>query len=600
MPDDEVKPEHEEPQTETAAEPEATEPEAAEPESPQPDEPAVQPVAGHKRFLSTTKGRILLGVGALVVVLGVLLAVPATRYPILGMIIKKDVALKITDKLNGDPVTDAEVSFGSQTVKTDSLGNAELADIPVGPQQITVQKTYYADLTATVNVWITNAPEPRDLQIEATGRQVPVKVLNRITQQPLNKATISALDSTAITDEKGEATIVLPPTAATQDGTIKLDGYNDQKVTITITTQADTKNSFAMTPAGKIYFLSKRSGRIDVMKSNLDGTDVKTVLKGTGKEDEATTSILATRDWQYLILKSERSGKPAKLYLIKTATDTMSVMDEGNVDFKLIGWHDHDFVYFVYRNKVPLMEDGQSLIKSYNADSGKYTTLDRSEGGHVASHRSFGEAYDYNFILLNTGEVVFAKEWVSGYTYGSTAAVYNIKKDGVYSVMADGSNHKTIVSGRAPVVNYQIRGYSPQGVYVIGFSIREYEDGALKTKTISSDTFYSNYRYYNKVQSPAGDKTAWTEFRDGEDVVMIGDQRGESGKSLVELDSDSAYGGTWSVYGWFSNDYLLLSKNSSSIYILPTDGSSKVPLKITNYHRPDYYYLGYGGGYGAY
>ena len=76
--------------------------------------------------------------------------------------------------------------------------------------------------------------------------------------------------------------------------------------------------------------------------------------------------------------------------------------------------------------------------------------------------------------------------------------------------------------------------------------------------------------------------------------MFIGDNDGGSSKQIAKL-SD------YQAYGWFSENYLLVSKNGSELYILGTDGIAKDAdaLKITDYHKPSFSFPGYGGGYGG-
>jgi hypothetical protein len=58
----------------------------------------------------------------------------------------------------------------------------------------------------------------------------------------------------------------------------------------------------------------------------------------------------------------------------------------------------------------------------------------------------------------------------------------------------------------------------------------------------------------------------------------------------------------YTQYGWFSDDYLLVSKNSSQLFIMPRAGIKQDPeaLKVSDYHKPAQTYPGYGGGYGGF
>jgi len=52
---------------------------------------------------------------------------------------------------------------------------------------------------------------------------------------------------------------------------------------------------------------------------------------------------------------------------------------------------------------------------------------------------------------------------------------------------------------------------------------------------------------------------------------------------------------------WFTDKYLLVSKDNSELYILPVAGltGDTLPYKISDYYRPDISYNGYGRGYGG-
>lgn len=545
-----------------------------------------------KNFVGSKKGKITLAVvGVVVVAVAAVFAVPSTRYGLLGLFIKKDVTLTLVDSKTGKQVSDAQVDIPGQTGKSDNQGKVHFKSVSVGPQMVTVSKKYFKPLSQTLNVWLTKNAEPEKLSLEATGRQVPIKVTNKVNGQALEKAKIIAEESSAITDEKGEAVLIMPADKATLEGKVTADGYNDLTVTLTNTEQADAKNSFALTPSGKVYFLSKRTGKINVMKSDLDGSNPQVVVQGTGKEDENDTSLLASRDWRYLMLKAKRDSDKAKLYIIDTSNDKMSVADEGDADFTLTGWAGHVFVYKATRSEWKPYDDGQASIKTYNAENGKLTKLDTLQGGHMGTASVFGQAYDYYSPYLLGDEIVYQKYW-SGHISNTQLEG---KKDGIYSVKADGSGKKTVVEAdSAQIGSYEIK---PADAY--GLIIRtqggpqksyEYETGKLTEKSISDDEFSKAVLTY--LYSPSGNETFWSEARDGKNTLFIGNKNGENGKELASL-SD------YKQYGWYSDNYLLLSKGGSELYIMDKEHPTDKPLKITDYHKPPYSYYGYGGGYGG-
>lgn len=547
-----------------------------------------------KAFIRSKKGKITLAIiGVVVVTLGAVFAIPSTRYGLLGLFIKKDVTLTLIDSKTGKPVSDAQADLPGQTAKSDNQGKITFKNVPVGSQTVTIKKKYFKDVTQTLNVWLTKAAEPEKISVEATGRQVPIKITNKVSGQVLEKAKIVAQESSAITDEKGEAVLILPADKATLEGKVTADGYNDLTVTVINTEQSDAKNTFSPVPAGKLYFLSKRTGKINVMKSDLDGANPEVVVQGTGREDQGDTSLLASRDWRYLMLKAKRDSDKAKLYIIDTGSGKMSVADEGDATFSLLGWADHTFVYKVSRSDYSLVDDGQESIKTYNAENGKLAKVDSLMGGHDTTYKYFGQSYVYPGPILLGNEIVYEKAWV-GHSYN---AQLDGKKDGIYSIKADGSNKKTIVEADASQIgDYSYRlneayaiiirtnGANPQKSY-------EYENGKLAERPVTDAEFEKEVPTY--LYSPSGNETFWSEARDGKNTLFLGDKEGKNGREIATLSE-------YKQYGWYSDNYLLLSKNGSELYIMAKDHPADKPLKITDYHKPAYSYYGYGGGYGGF
>jgi Tol biopolymer transport system component len=90
--------------------------------------------------------------------------------------------------------------------------------------------------------------------------------------------------------------------------------------------------------------------------------------------------------------------------------------------------------------------------------------------------------------------------------------------------------------------------------------------------------------------SPSGSNSFWAEARDGKSALFVGDQDGKNPKQVASLSE-------YTSYGWFTDDYLLVSKGSSELYIMSKAGGK--PQKITDYYKPSVNYQGYGGGYGG-
>jgi hypothetical protein len=523
-----------------------------------------------------------------------LLAVPATRYPILGLVWKKNISIAVVDSTTSQPVTGASVSLAGKSAQTDNKGVATVK-IAVGPHKLTVSKKYYKTFTATATAKLFGTSSVRT-NLVATGRQVPVTVTDYITGKPIENAVLKAAGTTAKTDKMGKATLVLPTTSTNQDATITLSGYNQQKVNVLVTARVVTTNNFTITPTGKLYFLSNQSGKIDVVKTDLDGKNRKTVLAGTGKEDTYTTALLASRDWKYLALLSKRDGQQG-VYLIDTSSDNVTNIDGGSsqATFTLVGWSGDTFVYEVSRSNIQSWQSGATAIKSYDASSAKLYNIDQTTGEGTGQY-DYGST-SFSIVSILNGELAYTKNWGSS----SLPSHLTGKSDSLVTVKPDGSSKKSakdfpIPDGQQYYYGINVSQYQPYSLYLQvpnndgTNTYYEYENGSVAAKSdVTDDTFNKTYPTY--LVSPSSKLTFWTEVRDNKNTLFVGDTSGANGKQVASL-SD------YVPYGWYSDSYLLVSKNGSELYAMPTDGS-KPPVKITDYYKPQLSYKGYGGGYGG-
>jgi hypothetical protein len=554
----------------------------------------------YNRFLSWYKTHKKWSIPASVLLLVLLLfIVPTSRYKLAGTTLKQTVRIKIVDSTAHVPVSSAVVTIGSKSASTDANGIAKLSGVSVGHQKLSVSKKYYEDRSANILVPIQKQKTVPAVDFTATGRQVKVVVRDIVSQMPLKDIGININDQISQTDKDGSALVVVQANVSSQKATLKGDGYNEQAVTLAVSGDTIKENDYNMTPSGKVYFLSKLSGKIDVVKTNLDGSERKTVLAGTGREDDRGTVLLASRDWKYLALLSKRDSSQAKLYLINTTNDSLLTVDAGNATFTLVGWSDNNFVYSVNRLDIPAWQPHAQALKSYNAQTGQLLTLDQTNAAGTNNSDYAQESYGSTYLIGRS--VVYDKNW--NVNYYNQAALSD-KKAGIYTISASGNNSATLKTFDYPTGSYTYINSIPYEADQIYYKVTQnntdsyyaYSAGKVTPKDSQSDEFDKYYQNPQKTYlfSPSGDETFWSESRDGKYALFIGDVHGDNGKQIAQLTD-------YQNYGWFTDDYLLVSKNGSELYILPRSGlSDKVTgLKITDYHKPAVSFYGYGGGYGG-
>ncbi len=564
------------------------------------DNESPKPAGKFKRFFSSywRKKKWTLPLTLLLLV-GIVLALPATRYPVFaasGM--KRRFVIEVWDSKTNTPVSGAKVTLDGQTRTTNRVGGVVFT-IKVGGGTLSVSKQYYQPFSEKVFVGVTHkSTNARFAHIVATGRQVPVTVVNNITGKPITNAEIKVLDTSSKTDSTGKAIIVLPTGSDTLNASISAGGYNDLSGKVQVTSDVVNANTFKLTPAGHVYFLSNLSGNIDVVSTNLDGSDRQTVLAGTGKEDLNDTALLATRDWKFLALQSKRDGgQHAKLFLVNTANNNqLTTMDEGDADFTPVGWLGHDFIYKVDRDNVKAWQSGGEALKSYNADTGKITVLDQTTAS--------GSDWDYinqdfgyfSISLTNDNKVVYIKQWSSvgpASLSGKQNQILSISPDGTdkqilkgFTVSNDSFQNIYPLVVSPGTIDFQVSNGSGTVYYVYA------NNTVTQSNTINDDSFQqaqqSNATY---LQSPSGSQTFWAAQRDGKNTLFVGDGNGDNGMQIANL-SD------YTTYGWYTDNYLLAEKSGNELYVMSPAAGAKA-LKISDYYKPPRNFYGYGGGYGG-
>lgn len=544
-------------------------------------------VAGRTRWW---KKRKVLIPSAVLLVLIVLLAIPPVRYFALGWIWHKEVTVAVQDSRTGRGLKSATVTIGSLSAQTDESGVARVEDVPLGAHGIVIKKSYYAEVSQSITVDVFSS-DRQEVRLVATGTVVPLVIIDRVSGSAVTGAEVmSGTTKIGKTSADGKLDVVIPANEKQLPLSISAPNFNKLETKIT-----SESKQVALTPAGALYFVSKLSGKLDVVKASLDGTDRKIVVPGTGSEDDRATSLIASKDWKYAALKSKRSSsKPAGLYIVTSTDDKYAVLDDANVEFTPVGWLGHYFIYQTARFGEQ-WRAGSAQLKSYNAETGKTTVLDQSASDPASTQQSpLYEIFGMVYVIDDT--VVYTKGWTM---YGSSMLSYDGKQSVIASVRPDGAGKKTIKSFPLTTTSWvNSRLYRPGAVYFQTASqdmpqkyvYSELVGGDYK-ENVTPAVDYATATYPVYQMSPSGKLSLWSEERDGKQVIFIGDKNADNGQ---ELASKSDY----KPYGWLTDDWILLKKNDSELYITTKDQFKKgaEPLKVSDYHRSNSGFSSYGYG----
>jgi Tol biopolymer transport system component len=517
---------------------------------------------------------------SVLIILIILAAIPPIRYGVASHFVTRQVSVLVMDSQTGTPVSGASVSLAGQQKTTNAKGQASLS-VAVGQRQLAVHKKYYKKASKPLFVKLWGGQSTSKISLAATGRKVPLQVVNKISGAPVANAKIKVGGTSGITGKHGKITIVLPTKTTKLAATIAAKHYNQAKASVTITSASVPGNTIELTPSGRAYYLSNASGKIAVMSANLDGSDSRTVLEGTGREGRHTQLYVSPNN-KYLMLRAERddSGAP-KLYEVQPGSGAVHELGPSASSFTPVGWAGDHFIYLASRLGVPDWKPKQEVLESYSPvnHSSKQIAASAAEGKQDSYARQ-------KFSVMNIvgGQVVFGLSWLE--SYGYQPSPHHQLQAVIKRANADGSDVQTLrklaPNKHANALYLSAAQPSPARLYIettgpSGATYYVYKHGNVtQSNTVTQSDF--TRRYPEHYLSPSGEKTFWTATRNGRSALLIGDADASSPKQIALLNG-------YTAYGWHGNQYLLVSKDNT-LYILPTSGLSKdqKPLKVTNYY----------------
>ena len=395
-----------------------------------------------KSYVKENKKKILLITIPLLALLIAIAAIKPLRYTVLNLFISETVNIAIIDSNNSTPLPEAVVLFDSTQVGiSDENGIVILENVPLGSVNITIEKEAYKSSSFDYEVKLgDNNIDSVDL--EPTGIPVTVSVSDAISKQAVTDAEVSIIDGStkATANDSGEAEINVPPyIGESVKLNISAPGYNETSIQFTL--EENMKPiKVELVREGKHYYLSNKTGEINVYSSNLDGSDEQVLITGTGLEQEYGTQLvvsparthamlIATRD----NIQDNNGNRQPALYLINFEAKTIERIDEGASSFSSVGWVDNMFVYVI--SNIDSTVADNSKLKTANTDGTLNTVASSTfinQYGIVNEEVYFtkqNKDYTRNLFVidpLNPSEKEIAKKVNSVFSDTPTELKYNV------------------------------------------------------------------------------------------------------------------------------------------------------------------------------
>lgn len=502
---------------------------------------------------------------AALLLLGATVALPTSRYFLLNKAgVKVSTSMKVLDDKTSLPLKNVELVVAGKTSKTDGDGNVRLDGIPLGRQTITIKKPAFAELNKQVTLgWGSNPLG--EFRLSPVGNQYAFVLSDFLSDKPVKVGEISYGEASARFSEKGEAVLTVPSVEKEEiEITITADNYRTEK--IKVATVSKDKQSIKLVPAKQQIFVSKRSGKFDLYKTDVDGKNEKVILSGSGIEREDSLSIAPHPKKDLVAFASTRENTRNKDGFLLTTLSIINLEDNEltkvtqSERIQIIDWVGDRLVYVKVAQGASEANTSRHRLMSYDAATN--------------TEKELASTNYFNDVLSVNGAIYYSP------------ALYKVNGSvGLYKINADGTNKKTIF--QKEVWNLFRTSYDKVSASVgqDWYELNLAND--VLAKVGGAPTVLKSRVY---VASPDSKQSLWIDERDGKTVLVSYENESKADKVLLIAS------GIRNPIRWLDSDhivYRVANGQETADYALSLSGGQPKKIKdVTNTAGIDrwYYY----------
>jgi hypothetical protein len=486
----------------------------------------------------------------LLAVISVVAFIPKTRYAALNAAgVRSSASVIVLDDTTQLPLKNVAVSLGSQKEQTDHNGVAKFTSLKLGTYQLTIKRIAFASHSEQVTIgWGSNPLGSYKLQ--ATGTQYTIMVSDYLSGNGIVGAEATSDQAVAQSDKNGKIVLTVADTNVTSLAvTVSADGYRSQA--LTLNAASSTTSKVVLVPAQKEVFVSKQTGTYDVYTIDLDGTNRRLILSGTGNEGPNMSLVMSPDGKRAALVSTRDNVRDSDGFLLQALTiidisaGTSVTVDHAE-QIQPVDWQGSRLIYRTTLAGASAADSQRSRLISYDYDSNARLQL--------------ATANQFNAILSALGNIY--------YTVSSTDPHATL---GLFKIKADGSGRQRLTQDEiwtALRVNYSTLSLQTPN----GWTNYNMQSG--QSASVSAPANVITYQFAENSQSS---QSAWVDVRDGNGTLLLHDDAKGTDKTLVAKD-----GLTYPVR-WV-NDSTLVYRVANSIesadYAVSTNGGQ--PHKIVD------------------
>jgi hypothetical protein len=489
-------------------------------------------------------------------------AVPGARYFMLNTAgVRSSASLTVLDESTQQPLRGVNVKIGEASAETDQDGKAVFSKLKLGPAQLLIEKRAFAQIKRQVTVGWGSNPLP-EFKLTPTGSQYVFTVTDFLSGKPVAKVEAISKEASAISNEQGEIRLTIDSTDdSARDVVISGQGYRQEKFPLNL----DQKETVPinLVSARKHVFISKRSGRFDVYKVDIDGKSEELVLPGTGSERDDMVLVSHPSDEVAALVSTKDNKRNQDGFLLSTLTvmnltDATSKSIATSERIQIIDWVGSRIVYVAIKDGASASDNDRHKLISYD-----YKT---QESKDLASSNYF------NDVMIAGGKVYYAPSS----TYSGTTVFIRVD--------ADGGNQQTILNKE--VWNIFRTSYDRLAL-AVQQQWYEVKLGETKAGKISGEPPSQTSRIY--MDSPDSKRSLWVDNRDGKGVLLAYDTASKQ-DSVIRTQA-----GLKQPVRWLGANTIVFRINTESEtadYALNLDGGEPKKIRdVTNTSGVDTWYF---------
>ncbi|RWZ79593.1 MAG: hypothetical protein EOT04_00910 [Candidatus Chaera renei] len=346
-----------------------------------------------------SKKQLIAGAVLLVALLIAAWFVPASRNLALNLMgVRGSLEIASQDEASGQGSPRATikrflVQIDGKTYDSGQADKLTISGLRFGRYQVTVSKQGYSSYQTTAEVsfnplfgfLMKRQTSPVVASLKAVGTPVSFMARDWVSGLPITAGQYVVADRAVTPDASGKVTVIAPPADNNQVSVTATFASDFTGKTFTLPITGPPQN-VSFVPSARDYFVSNRDGGYGIYSSQLDGGDVKLLVKSS-PNDNNKFEFSVSPSGKYGVMVSGREGVKdptnaytiGKVYKVDLTSGAYQKIDEGGLFTNIVGWSG-DWLTYSYSYYPDKSNSTNTRVATYNLSTGRMNEIYNGRG----------------------------------------------------------------------------------------------------------------------------------------------------------------------------------------------------------------------------